>query len=79
MTASAAPRPRREFLLPEEDVLHLDARGLPWETVLSQGERWLLVHGFRLPSGYNHRDVTVALHIVGGYPTAPLDMVYVNP
>jgi hypothetical protein len=60
-------------------VLHLDARGLPWENVLSGGERWLLVHGFPLPSGYNHRDVTVALHIVGGYPTAPLDMVYVYP
>lgn len=79
MTASAPPRPRREFVLPEEDVLHLDARGLPWETVLSQGERWLLVHSFPLPSGYNHGDVTVALHIVGGYPTAPLDMVYVYP
>jgi hypothetical protein len=79
LTASAPPRPRREFLLPEDDVLHLDARGLPWETVLSQGERWLLTHDFPLPSGYNHREVTVALHIVGGYPTAPLDMVYVYP
>ena len=81
MTAPVAvvPALRRQFVLPEDDAAHLDSRGLPWETIVSQGERWLLVHEFRVPSGYNHPVVIVAIHIVGGYPTTPLDMVYVHP
>lgn len=81
MTAAARVEPplRREFALPEDDEAHLDARGLPWETMVSQGGQWLLVHGFPVPAGYNHRTVTVAVQITPGYPTAPLDMVYVHP
>ena len=81
MTAPANTLPplRQQFALPEDDEAHLDARGLPWETIISQGERWLLVHDFPVPSGYDHRTVTVAVQITAGYPTAALDMVYVHP
>lgn len=77
--AVVVPALRRHFALTEDDEAHLDARGRPWETIVSQGERWLLVHEFPVPTGYNHVVVTVAVHIVGGYPTTPLDMVYVDP
>ena len=70
---------RRDFALPEDDEAHLDARGLPWETISSRGNRWLLVHDFPAPPGYTHRTVTVAVQITPGYPTAALDMVYVHP
>ena len=78
-TSSTIPALRRELALPEEDLAHLDARGLPWETIVSPGVRWLLVHQFPVPSGYNHPTVTVAIQITPGYPTAALDMVYVDP
>ena len=77
--ASTLPTLRREFALPEDDETHLDARGLPWETIVAPGGRWLLLHQFPVPAGYNHQTATVAIQITGGYPTAALDMVYVDP
>lgn len=57
----------------------MEARGLEWETVIESGVRWLLLHAFPAPEGYNHRTVTVAVMISSGYPDAPLDMVYFYP
>ena len=51
---------RRGFDLPEEDREHLDARGLPWETVSEKDNQWLLIHDFPIPEGYSHRSVTAA-------------------
>ena len=42
---------RRDFDLPEEDVEHLNARGVPWETVCANGAQWRLLHEFRIPPG----------------------------
>ena len=70
---------RRAFDLPEEDREHLDARGLPWETVSEKDNQWLLIHDFPIPEGYSHRSVTAAIRIPANYPTAGLDMVYFHP
>jgi hypothetical protein len=70
---------RRQFQLPEADVNHLNARGLRWETLASGGSRWLLVHDFPVPNGYNVTGVTAAVSISPGYPDAQLDMVYFHP
>lgn len=70
---------RRDFDLPEEDVEHLNARGLPWETVNEGNAQWLLVHNFPIPEGYNTRVATAALLIPQNYPTPQLDMVYFHP
>lgn len=70
---------RREFQLPPDDVLFLDSLGLPWETIIQGSERWVLIHEHPLPDGYNHKTVTVAVLISGGYPEAPLDMFYLLP
>ena len=70
---------RRQFLLPEFDHEHLEARGLEWETIIESGVRWLLLHAFPVPGGYNHRTVTVAIMLSAGYPDAPLDMAYFYP
>lgn len=69
---------RRQFILPEQDREYLNARGLPWETIISGGQ-WLLVHDFPVPDGYNTKKATVALMISPGYPDAQLDMVYFYP
>jgi hypothetical protein len=62
---------RRQFLLPEADREHLEAWGLEWETIIESGVRWLLLHAFPVPEGYNHRTVTVAVMISAGYPAHP--------
>ena len=70
---------RRQFRLPEADELHLDALGLPWETVLEGQVQWLVVHDRLLPPGYNHAKGMAAVVIPPGYPDAQLDMVYFFP
>jgi hypothetical protein len=69
---------RRQFDLPEEDAEHLNATGMPWETLVDQGTRWLLIHDFSIPAGYNHRVTTAALRLVS-YPPGIIDMVYFMP
>lgn len=70
---------RREFDLPGDDVTHLEARGLPWETMVEDGTNWLLIHEFPIPEGYDHREATTALRIPSTYPTAQIDMVFFHP
>lgn len=70
---------RRQFALPEDDVEFLEAKGWKWETIIDGNTQWLLIHEFAIPSGYNISSTTVAVHVIPGYPTAALDMVYFKP
>jgi hypothetical protein len=70
---------RRQFSLPEVDEDHLEARGLAWETVIEGGVRWLIIHDFPAPNGYNQAKVAAAVRMDIGYPDAQLDMVYFYP
>jgi hypothetical protein len=70
---------RRQFTLPESDKAYLEARGLAWETIVENGMRWLLLHDFQVPDGYNHPRATAAVKIETGYPDTQLDMVYFYP
>lgn len=69
----------RAFDLPAEDVEHLDARGLRWETVREGRSQWLLLCGFPVPHGYNVTSATLGLMIPSSYPSAPLDMFWLRP
>lgn len=70
---------RRQFLLPEADMDYLNDSGLRWETIIEGSWRWLLLHDYQIPNGYNTSSVTVAVSISAGYPDAQLDMVYFYP
>jgi hypothetical protein len=72
---------RREFVLPEKDVLHLESLGLPWETIGSpqQGGGYVLIHDFPAPPGYNVATTAVALRIEPLYPDVQIDMAYFQP
>jgi hypothetical protein len=72
---------RREFVLPERDVLHLNSLGLPWETIGSpqRGGAHVLVHQFPVPAGYTVPTTTVALRIEPLYPDVQIDMAYFYP
>jgi len=70
---------RHEFSLPESDEQYLDGLDLPWETVVDGGSQWLIIHKWKVPTGYNHSFVSLALLIPPSYSDAQIDMVYFNP
>jgi hypothetical protein len=67
------------FSLLDKDNDYLQAQTAEWETVIDAGRRWLLIHHYQLPSGYNNVQVTVAIEIPTSYPEAAIDMFYVYP
>lgn len=69
---------RRQFDLLPQDQKFLDDYDLPYETVVD-GSKWVLIHNFPTPKGYNYERVTVAVRLETGYPDTPLDMVYFFP
>lgn len=70
---------KKEFQLPEEDMIFLNGLNLPWEAVNDQGMQWVIVHDYPVVFGYNYKDVSVAIKIETGYPRTPLDMAYFFP
>lgn len=70
---------RRQFQLSEEDEQGLAALGLEWETIVEANTKWLIIHGYAIPEGYNHRTASAALRISPSYPDDQIDMVYFSP
>ncbi len=70
---------KREFDLPMVDIEFLQTLGLPWETVIEGGKRWVIVHEWPVCGGYNHDVVSIAADVQPGYPESQLDMIYVHP
>lgn len=54
---------RMMFELPSFDTQYLATIGLDWETVVDGSGRWLLIHVWPVPAGYNVAGTTVALQI----------------
>jgi len=75
----AAPSAERQFELLDGDVEFLDTFGLAWESVLDGKKRWLLIHGYELPAGFNVAKVDLALDIPPSYPSEQIDMFYCSP
>lgn len=70
---------RRQFQLSEEDEQSLAALGLEWEAVIEATTKWLIIHGYPVPEGYNCRQASAALRISPSYPDDQIDMVYFSP
>lgn len=70
---------RRQFELPSFDLEFFEQRGLPWETVLEGGVRWVVLHEHPVIDGYNHSIVSAALRLSPSYPDTQIDMVYFLP
>lgn len=73
------PNLSRDFALLEADVAYLNGLGLPWETVIDQQRRWLLINGFKPMRGYEPAATVLALNIPLDYPAAQIDMFYFAP
>jgi hypothetical protein len=67
---------RQDFRLPESDEEYLTSLGRPWEAILDGNSRWVLIHDWRLPCGYNHETTSVGLLIPANYADSQIDMVY---
>jgi hypothetical protein len=70
---------KRDFQLPEHDMIFLDSLSLGWETIKDQGMQWVIIHEYPVPEGYCQEKVDVAIKIETGYPRAALDMAYFSP
>ncbi|HBM13268.1 MAG TPA: hypothetical protein DD390_11290 [Rhodospirillaceae bacterium] len=70
---------RKEFALLPKDEEFLNRRGCVWETFIEGKRRWLKIHGFHLPSGYNKASVDLCIDVPEAYPGAALDMFYCHP
>lgn len=73
------PCQRRQFSLLKQDVTFLDSTLYRWETVIDGERRWLLVHDYKLPGGYQQPSTTLAIEVPALYPVAELDMFYCAP
>lgn len=67
---------RQDFRLPQSDEDYLNGLGLHWEAVLDANTRWVLIHEWKLPAGYNHEATSLALLIPANYSDSQIDMVY---
>jgi len=70
---------RRAFQLSEEDKGGLAALGRPWEAVVENRAKWLILPDYPIPEGYNHRVAAAAIRIPPSYPDDQIDMVYFHP
>jgi Prokaryotic E2 family E len=70
---------RRQFQLPEEDIIFLNSLELPWETIVDQGMEWVIIQNYPVCLGYIIENVTLAIKLETGYPRTPLDMAYFFP
>jgi Prokaryotic E2 family E/Multiubiquitin len=70
---------RKDFQLPSEDVLFLEASGFAWETITEQGVQRVVINDFPLPSGYNQTSAQIFITISTGYPDTALDMMNFCP
>jgi len=61
---------RQGFRLPESDEAYLHGLGLTWEALLEGASRWLIIHEWTIPAGYNQGQVSLALLIPATIRTA---------
>lgn len=71
--------PRRDFVLPENDVLALESLGLRWEAIAEGGVARVVIRDYPVPPGYVQDKADIFLRLDPSYPTTQIDMVYVHP
>ena len=70
---------KRDFTLLEEDEEYLNSLDLEWEAKIVNNTKWILIHNYSIPKGYNSSEVTIGFRVLAGYPQSQLDMVYISP
>lgn len=70
---------RRDFELPENDLNFLKSRDYHWETISGSGQKFLIIHCYPIPAGYNVNNASLALLIAAGFPETQIDMGFFKP
>lgn len=70
---------KKHFQLSSEDTEFLDSLGLPWDAVIENGIRRVIIYDFPLPIGYNVESANVNMRLESGYPDVQIDMAYFYP
>jgi hypothetical protein len=70
---------RMDFRLPASDEEYLNGRALAWESIRDGQSQWVIIHGWKVPDGYNVNSVDLALLIPANYSDSQIDMVYFKP
>jgi hypothetical protein len=65
--------------LPEQDSRFLEEKGIEFEAAVDSGMLCVTLKRFRLPDGYEPRDVDLLLRLPAGYPDASPDMFWIQP
>lgn len=72
-------RDRQLVELPDEDREYLDTLGKEWRAEQHPSVDMVIISNYDLPEGYDHQFVDLMIIIPSGYPTAGLDMFYLDP
>jgi len=70
---------KRDFNLPENDILYLDSTSYTWRAITSLGMQWLIIDNYPITKGFNVNKASIALKIETGYPRLQIDMAYFSP
>lgn len=70
---------RREFQLPEEDILYLDGLGLEWEAIQDGNARGVVLRGFQMPQPFQPERLNLKINLPQDYTSgAALDMFFTD-
>lgn len=69
----------RQFRLLPADEAFLDGAYPGWQAVIENARQWILLPGYKLPTGYTQSLVNLAIEVPPTYPMAQLDMFYLCP
>lgn len=67
------------FEILEKDSEYLKQAFGNFKTIVEVSRRWLIVDNYKLPEGYNHQNISIAIEIPIAYPQAEIDMFYTYP
>lgn len=70
---------RRDFQLPEEDILFLDSLSLNWEAIQEGGNRAVVLYGFLMPQPFKPGIINLKIKLPREYTSgAALDMFFTD-
>jgi Prokaryotic E2 family E len=66
-------------VLTNADEAFLAAKGWAYEVIADGQIFTLIIHGYKLPAGYDHDEVDLLLRLPAGFPDAAPDMFWMAP
>lgn len=65
--------------LPQTDLDSLSRLGNEYTITVDANMTCIVIHGYKLPIGYDRNEADILLRLSPGYPDVPPDMWWINP